>query len=60
MLEDLKRDFALSVAEVNILKDPATYETYKYLIPVIVLENGRIIAARFTETELRKALLEVL
>lgn len=60
MLDDLKRDFALAIREVNILSDPATYERYKYLIPVIELENGRIITARFTDAELRRALLETL
>lgn len=60
MLDDLQRDFTLSIAEVNILSDPAMYERYKYLIPVIELENGRIITARFTEAELRRALLETL
>ncbi len=59
MLEDLKRDFALSVTEVNIQKDAAVYEMYKYMIPVIVLENGLIINARFTEAQLRKAFQEV-
>lgn len=58
MLDDLKRDFTLSVTEVNILSDPAVYEKYKYLIPVLELETGQVIRARFTEAELRKALLE--
>lgn len=60
ILDELSRDFALSVTEVNILTDPATYERYKYLIPVIELENGYLLTARFTEAELRRALLEVL
>lgn len=56
MLEDLNREFALAVTEVNILSNPAIYEKYKYLIPVLEMENGQVIKARFTESELRKAL----
>ena len=58
MLDDLKRDFNLSVTEVNILSDPAIYEKYKYFIPVLELETGQVIRARFTEAALRTALNE--
>ena len=58
VLEDLNREFALVVTEVNILSNPAIYEKYKYLIPVLELENGQVIKARFSETELRQALNE--
>lgn len=58
MLEDLNREFSLAVTEVNILSNPAIYEKYKYLIPVLELETGQVIKARFTESDLRKALVE--
>ena len=58
MLENLNREFTLAVTEVNILRDPAIYEKYKYLIPVLELETGQVIKARFTESELRKALIK--
>ena len=58
MLEDLNREFALVVTEVNIFGNPAIYEKYKYLIPVLELENGQVIKARFSEAELRQALSE--
>ncbi|MBF8266252.1 MAG: glutaredoxin [Dehalococcoidia bacterium] len=58
MLEDLNQEFALVVTEINILSNPAIYEKYKYIIPVLELENGQVIKARFTEAELRKALIE--
>ena len=58
MLEDLNQEFALVVTEINILSNPAIYEKYKYIIPVLELENGQLIKARFTEAELRKALIE--
>mgnify|MGYP001567995003 FL=1 len=58
MLEDLNQEFALVVTELNILSNPAIYEKYKYIIPVLELENGQVIKVRFTEAELRKALNE--
>ncbi|MDO8636050.1 MAG: glutaredoxin family protein [Dehalococcoidia bacterium] len=58
MLEDVNQEFALVVTEINILRSPAIYEKYKYIIPVLELENGQVVKARFTEAELRKALIE--
>ncbi|TAK34136.1 MAG: glutaredoxin family protein [Chloroflexota bacterium] len=56
MLQSLQGEFVLAIEEVDITQDPAMYERYKYVIPVIDVEGGERLLPIFKEGDLRRAL----
>jgi glutaredoxin len=47
---------SLEVEEVDITTEPDLYRRYRYLIPVIAVENGPTLAAPITLEQIRHAL----
>lgn len=56
LVERVRRDVALEVAEVDITSDADLYARYRYAIPVIALDGEPVMAGKITEFWLRKAL----
>ncbi len=56
MLQRLQTEFVLSVEEVDITQDPAVFEEYKHIIPVVDIEGARRLLPGFEEDDLRRAL----
>lgn len=57
VLRRLQTDFELDVREVDITRDPSTYEEYRYAIPVLVIDGRhRFEANRITEHYVRRVL----
>jgi glutaredoxin len=56
MIDRLAPRYALDVTEVNILDDPAIYEQYREIIPVVEVPGAQLgsLAAPITERELRE------
>src|SRR5947199_7645978 len=55
MLEDIAALTAYELTEIDIRSDQATFEKYRYRIPVIVINNETIIEGRIEFRELAKA-----
>ena len=55
LLDKLTPRYAIELTEVNIIEDVATYDRYKYLIPVVEVNDvdvGRV-SAPITEPQLK-------
>ena len=54
MLDKMTPRYAIELTEVNIIEDIATYEQYKYLIPVVEVTDVQVgsISAPITEHDL--------
>ena len=50
------RGYELTLEERDITSDPALFECYRYIIPVIELADGRRLAAPISEYKLEKLL----
>ena len=62
VLEDLRLlafEMDLSVATVDITSDPALFERFQNLIPVVDVEGGPLLTPPITIRRLREALAEV-
>lgn len=66
LCEDTRRDlgamqaaFALTVREVDITSDPALYERFRNVIPVVDIDGGALLYAPIGQAELRAALSAV-
>ena len=55
MLEDIAALTTYELTEIDIRSDPATFEKYRYRIPVIVINNENIIEGRIEFRELARA-----
>ena len=55
MIDRLAPRYGLEVTEVNILDDPAIYEQYREIIPVVHVTDAQVgsLAAPITERDLR-------
>lgn len=56
-LEDLAADHHLTFDEVDIRRDPAIFERYRYRIPVITVDGAERLEGRIEPDDIR-ALLE--
>ena len=63
LCEDTRRDLAalqtalpLAVREVDITSDPALYERFRYVIPVVDIDGGPLLYAPIGWAELQAAL----
>ena len=59
MLAKLEREFALNITEVDITTDSGIFERFKYAIPVVEFDGEARLGARFSEEDLRHALIDV-
>ncbi len=49
----LRKDFPFSLTEIDIEKDRQAYEKYRYLIPVLEMNDRIIFTYRINEDELK-------
>lgn len=56
LLAALSTEISLQIETIDILSDPAIYEQYKWIIPVIAVEGGATLSAPIGERALRAAL----
>ncbi len=52
------RDYPLTIEEVDITTDPALYERYRYVIPVVAIDGVEALVSKVSEVWLRRALRE--
>ncbi len=57
-LRALQPEIGFAVEERNIEKDAKDFERYRYLIPVLDIEDGPVLYAPIDRSELRQALGE--
>lgn len=60
ILERLADEYTLQVEKRDILADPAAYERFRYVIPVVEIEGGERLEGKITELWLRRALDRVI
>lgn len=53
----VRQEFPFSLTEIDIEKDKATFEKYKYLIPVIEIDGEEVFNYRIDEAELKRILV---
>jgi glutaredoxin len=56
LLLGLKREFDLTIEEIDITRDPALLERYRETIPVLLIDNRTTLAAPIRTAEVRAAL----
>lgn len=56
ILDRLGRDYPLIVSTRDISLEPDAFERYRYVIPVVEIENGTRFEGKITEHRLRQAL----
>jgi len=57
VLRRLQTEFDLEVEEVEITRDPALEEQYRYTIPVVVIDGKHKFESKIAEYYLRKVLV---
>ena len=55
LLEDVATEIAYKLTEVDIRSDTALFEQYRYRIPVIIVDETRIIEGRIEYNDLLNA-----
>ncbi len=55
LLEDLAADFPYELTEIDIRSDLSIFETYRYRIPVIIINDQAIVEGRVTHADLLSA-----
>ncbi len=55
LLEGLAAEITFELTEIDIRTDPTIFETYRYRIPVILIDGQRIVEGRIGEEDLRRA-----
>ncbi len=55
-LEKIRQEFPFSLTEMDIEKDRTIFEKYKYLIPVIEIDEEPVFKYRINEAELKRIL----
>ncbi len=58
LLLGLQRDFALTIEEVDITRDPELFKRYWDKIPVLVIDNRATLAAPIRIAEVRAQLVK--
>jgi glutaredoxin len=56
LLVGLQRDFALTIQEIDITRDPSLFERYRDKIPVLVIDDRVTLAAPIRVAEVRREL----
>ncbi len=52
----LQKEFPFSLTEIDIEKDKLAFEKYKYLIPVIEIDDEKVFTYKVNEAELKTIL----
>lgn len=55
LLEDLAADIPFDLTEIDIRTDLNVFETYRYRIPVIIINGQAIVEGRIDQTDLLRA-----
>jgi glutaredoxin len=55
MLEDLAADIPFELTEIDIRTDLDTFETYRYRIPVIIINGKATVEGRINQEDIWKA-----
>lgn len=55
LLEELAAEITFELTEIDIRTDPNIFETYRYRIPVILIDDQRIVEGRISQGGLRRA-----
>lgn len=55
MLDDIAAQTAYDLTEIDIRSDLATFEQYRYRIPVIIINETTVIEGRIEYSELAEA-----
>ncbi|HEU5369939.1 MAG TPA: glutaredoxin family protein [Ktedonobacterales bacterium] len=55
LLEDLAADFPYELTEIDIRTDLNIFETYRYRIPVIIINDQAVVEGRINHTDLLSA-----
>ncbi len=55
-LDSLRSEFEVNLEEVNINENPALFEKYQYLIPVMLVDEKIVLEVRIDARKLRRAL----
>lgn len=55
LLEEIAEDIEYTLTEIDIRRDPAIFELYRYRIPVIVMNEETILEGRIEAEELVRA-----
>ena len=55
LLDDLRHDYDVHVTVIDITRDLAVFERYKYEIPVVVVAGGGVVSGRIDPVALRRA-----
>lgn len=59
LLQELRREFNLTIEEIDITRDPALFKKYFEKIPVLVIDNRTtLVAAPIRVADVRAALKE--
>jgi len=58
VLLSLNEEFEVVLEEVDITTAPALYESYRYIIPVMIIDESIKLVARIDAPKLRRALAE--
>lgn len=56
MLDDIAAQTPYELTEIDIRSNPQTFEEYRYRIPVIIVNNNRLLEGRIEFRDLAKAL----
>lgn len=56
ILDDLEDEFDLSIDEIDITTNYETYQRYKEIIPVVIVDDQVTLEGRISEIDLRRAL----
>lgn len=59
MLQRLAAKYPLTIREIDITGDPVLYERYRWAVPVVKIDGGKVLGGRFREEELCTLLLEM-
>lgn len=57
LLDDTSARFSFVIVRHNICEEPAVFEKYRYLVPVVVIDGIERLSLRFDLQELEAALL---
>jgi thiol-disulfide isomerase/thioredoxin len=60
ILEKLSHDYPIVVTSRDITDNPAAFERYRYLIPVVEIQGGPRLEGKITEHWLRRGLDDVM
>lgn len=57
LLEDLAADIPFELTEIDIRTDMGIFETYRYRIPVIIINDQAIVEGRIVQQDLFRAFM---